>query len=33
MKGVLERAEASWSEDLLLVLDRYGYREEAYFTS
>ena len=32
MKGVLERAEASWSEDLLLVLDRYGYREEAYFT-
>ncbi|MBV9521322.1 MAG: GAF domain-containing sensor histidine kinase, partial [Alphaproteobacteria bacterium] len=32
MRGVLERGEATWSEDLLLVLDRYGYLEEAYFT-
>jgi len=32
MRGVLERGEASWSEDLLLVFDRFGYNEEAYFT-
>jgi signal transduction histidine kinase/DNA-binding response OmpR family regulator len=32
MRGVLQRGEASWSEDLLLVFDRYGYQEEAYFT-
>ena len=32
MRGVLECGEASWSEDLLLVVERYGYREEAYFT-
>ena len=28
----LERGEATWSEDLLLVLERFGYLEEAYFT-
>jgi signal transduction histidine kinase/DNA-binding response OmpR family regulator len=32
MERVLHQAEASWSEDQLLVLDRYGYNEEAYFT-
>lgn len=32
LRGVLERGSASWSEDLLLVLERHGYREEAYFT-
>src|SRR5205823_6592934 len=26
------RGEATWSEDLLLAVDRYGYVEEAYFT-
>ena len=30
--GVLKRGEATWSEDLLLAVDRYGYVEEAYFT-
>ena len=30
--GVLKRGEATWSEDLLLAVDRYGYLEEAYFT-
>ena len=30
--GVLERGEATWSEDLLLPLERYSYLEEAYFT-
>lgn len=32
LNGVLERGEASWSEDLLLVLERNGFAEEAYFT-
>jgi hypothetical protein len=32
LTGVRETGQASWSEDLLLVVDRYGYREEAYFT-
>jgi hypothetical protein len=32
LKGVWETGQASWSEDLLLVMDRYGYHEEAYFT-
>ena len=32
LRAVLERAEASWAEDLLLPMDRYGYLEEAYFT-
>ena len=30
--SVLKRGEATWSEDLLLAVDRYGYLEEAYFT-
>lgn len=30
--GVLKRGEATWSEDLLLPLERYSYLEEAYFT-
>jgi hypothetical protein len=29
---VLTRGEATWSDDLLLVLERNNYREEAYFT-
>jgi signal transduction histidine kinase/DNA-binding response OmpR family regulator len=32
LRGVRETGQASWSEDLLLVVERYGYREEAYFT-
>lgn len=32
MRGVLEQGEATWSDNLLLVFDRYGYLEEAYFT-
>ena len=32
LQGVLERGEATWSHDLLLVLDRNGYPEECYFT-
>ena len=32
LRAVLERGEASWAEDLLLPMDRYGYLEEAYFT-
>ncbi len=32
LRGVRRTGQASWSEDLLLVVDRYGYREEAYFT-
>jgi signal transduction histidine kinase len=30
--SVLKLGEATWSEDLLLPVDRYGYVEEAYFT-
>jgi PAS domain S-box-containing protein len=30
--SVLKRGEATWSEDLLLAVDRSGYLEEAYFT-
>jgi signal transduction histidine kinase len=30
--SVLKRGEATWSEDLLLAVDRYDYLEEAYFT-
>ena len=30
--SVLKRGEATWSEDLLLAVARYGYVEEAYFT-
>jgi PAS domain S-box-containing protein len=32
LEGVLERGEATWSEDQLLVLERRGYPEECYFT-
>jgi PAS domain S-box-containing protein len=32
LEGVLERGEATWSDDLLLELDRDGYPEECYFT-
>jgi len=32
LQGVLDRGEASWSEDQMLLLDRNGYLEEAYFT-
>ena len=30
--SVLTRGEATWSDDLLLVIERNNYREEAYFT-
>jgi signal transduction histidine kinase len=30
--SVLSRGEATWSDDLLLVIERNNYREEAYFT-
>ncbi len=29
---VLSTGQPTWSEDLLLLMDRYGYREETYFT-
>jgi len=32
LEGVLQRGEATWSEDQLLLLDRNGYLEECYFT-
>jgi len=32
LRGVLERGEATWEDDQLLVLERNGYPEEAYFT-
>jgi PAS domain S-box-containing protein len=32
LTGVLEREEATWSDDLLLILERSGYPEECYFT-
>ncbi len=32
LNGVLETAQATWSDDMLLLVDRYGYTEEAYFT-
>jgi signal transduction histidine kinase/serine phosphatase RsbU (regulator of sigma subunit)/CheY-like chemotaxis protein len=32
LAGVVERSEATWSEDQLLVMDRNGYEEETYFT-
>ncbi len=32
MRSVVEHKQATWSDDLLLAVDRYGYREEAYFT-
>ena len=32
LESVLQRGEASWSDDLLLLLERNGYPEECYFT-
>ena len=32
LEGVLSRGEATWSDNLLLELDRDGYPEECYFT-
>ena len=32
LEGVLQKGEATWSEDQLLLLDRNGYLEECYFT-
>ena len=32
LAGVLTRGEATYSEDLLLVMERHGFVEEAYFT-
>jgi PAS domain S-box-containing protein len=32
LEGVLQRGEATWSDDLLLMLARHGYPEECYFT-
>ncbi len=32
LEGVMERGEATWSDNLLLELERSGYPEECYFT-
>lgn len=32
LDGVLTTGEATWSDDLLLMLQRYGYPEECYFS-
>ncbi|MBD1848448.1 ATP-binding protein [Leptolyngbya sp. FACHB-711] len=32
LHSVLETAQATWSEDMLLLVDRYGFTEETYFT-
>src|SRR5690606_5975042 len=32
LQGVLDRAEATWSVDQMLPLNRHGYVEECYFT-
>ena len=32
LEGVMQRGEATWSDDLLLMLERNGYPEECYFT-
>ena len=32
LEGVLQKGEATWSEDQLLIIDRRGYCEESYFT-
>jgi PAS domain S-box-containing protein len=32
LAGVVQSGEATWSNDLLLVLNRYGYAEECYFS-
>jgi len=31
-ENVLNKGESTWSDDQLLMLDRYGYTEECYFT-
>src|SRR5581483_1491486 len=31
-KAVVERGESTFDENLLLMMDRHGYREETYFT-
>jgi PAS domain S-box-containing protein len=31
-EAVMNRGQSSWNEDLLLVMERYGYPEETYFT-
>ncbi|MCC5647349.1 response regulator [Nostoc sp. CHAB 5824] len=32
LNSVLETAQATWSDDMLLLVDRYGYTEESFFT-
>src|SRR5262245_30222644 len=32
LQSVLEKGEATWSDDMLLLLERHGYPEECYFT-
>ncbi|MBD1926070.1 PAS domain S-box protein [Trichocoleus sp. FACHB-90] len=32
LNSVLETAQATWSNDMLLLVDRYGYTEETFFT-
>ena len=32
LAGVMERGEATWADDMLLMLERNGYSEECYFT-
>ncbi|MFQ4141598.1 PAS domain-containing protein [Chlorogloeopsis sp. ULAP02] len=32
LRSVLTTGKATWSDDLLLLVNRYGYTEEAYFT-
>ena len=32
LESVMSRGEATWSDDLLLLLERHGYAEECYFT-
>ena len=32
LRSVVENGEATWSDDLLLLLERHGYPEECYFT-
>jgi len=32
LEGVIQRGEATWADDLLLLLARHGYAEECYFT-
>ncbi|MBJ7456280.1 MAG: SpoIIE family protein phosphatase [Thermoleophilia bacterium] len=32
LAGVVETGEATWSTDMLLPMDRFGYREETYWT-